>query len=49
MAKVRALNKEMIYLKLNDILDCIETGQVSGGRSQLENLIHEVKMGIDEE
>jgi len=49
MARVRALNKEMIYLKLNDILDTIESRKVSVSQTQLENLIHEIKMGIYDE
>jgi|TARA_Y100001938_G_C7973742_1_gene370697 hypothetical protein len=43
------MDKELLYRKLNDILDCLENGQFSGGKSQLENLINEIKMGVYDE
>lgn len=49
MARKKLLDKEMIYLKLNDILDTIESRQVSASQTQLENLIHEIKMGVYDE
>ncbi len=49
MARKKSLDKEMIYLKLNDILDTIESRQVSACQTQLENLIHEIKMGVYDE
>ena len=49
MARKKSLDKEMIYLKLNDILDTIESRKVSASQTQLENLIHEIKMGVYDE
>ena len=49
MARKKSLDKEMIYLKLNDILDTIESRKVSACQTQLENLIHEIKMGVYDE
>jgi|GEM_PF-5439565 hypothetical protein len=49
MARKKLLDKEMIYLKLNDILDTIESRHISACQSQIENLIHEIKMGIYDE
>ena len=49
MARTKSLDKELIYLKLNDILDTIESRQVSASQTQLENLIHEIKMGVYDE
>ena len=49
MAKTKSLDKELIYLKLNDILDTIESRQESASQTKIENLIHEIKMGIYDE
>jgi|TARA_R100001163_G_C5021756_1_gene164386 hypothetical protein len=49
MARKKGLDKETMYLKLNDILDCLESGQFSSGKLQLENLINEIKMGVYDE
>ncbi len=49
MARTRGIDKETMYLKLNDILDCLEGGQFSSGKLQLENLINEIKMGVYDE
>ena len=43
------MDKELLYRKLNHILECFESGQFSGGKLQLENLINELKMGVYDE
>jgi|TARA_B100000035_G_C21035168_1_gene570552 hypothetical protein len=49
MAKKRSLDKELIYFKLNDILDCLENDQLRAAKSQLVNLIDEIKIGVYDE
>tara|TARA_Y100001972_G_scaffold105245_1_gene132680 strand:- start:893 stop:1045 length:153 start_codon:yes stop_codon:yes gene_type:complete len=49
MAKKRSLDKELIYFKLNDILDSLENDKLRAGKTQLVNLIDEIKIGVYDE
>tara|TARA_R100001443_G_scaffold59612_3_gene69936 strand:+ start:285 stop:416 length:132 start_codon:yes stop_codon:yes gene_type:complete len=40
------MDKELLYRKLNDILDTLESGQFSASKVQLVNLLNEIKYGI---
>lgn len=40
------MDKELIYLRLSEILELIETRQIPDAESQLEGLVNEIKYGI---
>jgi hypothetical protein len=40
------MDKELIYRKLNDILDTLESGQFTASKTELINLLNEIKYGI---
>jgi hypothetical protein len=40
------MDKEIIYKKLNEVLDLIESRRVYDAQTQLEGLLNEIKYGI---
>ncbi len=42
------MDKELLYRKLNDILDTLESGQFSASKAQLVKLLNEIKNGIND-